>query len=234
VRLSAIAVDSTVSRGVRFYGSTIGKKAVMAVTGILLFGFLVAHMAGNLQFFAGPEKLNAYAEKLRELGPLLWAMRIGLLVAAILHVTASVQLWRLQQRARPVSYAKKESVGSTYASRTMYWSGPIILAFLIYHLMHLTLGVGGLPFQELKPYENTVAGFSHPAVAIAYIVAMILLGMHLYHGLWSLFQSLGFTHPRYTPKLKLFAKAFTIALVLGFISVPVAILAGVRPAGTML
>ena len=100
--------------------------------------------------------------------------------------------------------------------------------------MHLTLGVGGLPFEELKPYENTVAGFSNPLVTIAYVVAMILLGMHLYHGLWSLFQSLGFTHPRYTPKLKLLAKAVTIVLVLGFISVPLAILAGVRPAGTML
>src|SRR5688572_32609702 len=109
----------------------------MAVTGVILFGFLIAHMAGNLQFFAGPEKLNGYAENLRELGPLLWLMRIGLLIAAILHIVASVQLARLQRAARPVSYAKLESAGSTYASRTMYWSGPIVLAFLIYHLMLL-------------------------------------------------------------------------------------------------
>jgi succinate dehydrogenase / fumarate reductase, cytochrome b subunit len=232
--VSATAATGTLARGARFYSTTIGKKAVMAVTGVLLFGFLIAHMAGNLQFFAGPEKLNAYAEKLRELGPLLWLMRIGLLIAAILHITASIQLARLKNTARPVSYAKKQSVGSSYASRTMYWSGPIVLAFLIYHLMHLTFGVGGLPYQDLRPYENTIAGFSHPVVTISYVVAMVLLGMHLYHGLWSLFQSLGFSHPRYTPRLKLFAKAFTIVIVLGFISVPLAILAGVRPAGTML
>jgi succinate dehydrogenase / fumarate reductase cytochrome b subunit len=234
VPLSAAAVHSTFDRSARFYGTTIGKKAVMAVTGVILFGFLVAHMAGNLQFFAGPEKLNAYAEDLRKLGPLLWVLRIGLLVAAILHITASVQLARLKLSARPISYAKKQSVGSTYASRTMYWSGPIVLAFLVYHLMHLTFGVGGLPFQELKPYDNVVAGFSNPFVSLAYAIAMVLLGIHLYHGLWSMFQSLGIAHPRYTPKLKLLAKTFTVVLVLGFLSVPLAILAGYRPAGPML
>jgi succinate dehydrogenase / fumarate reductase cytochrome b subunit len=232
--VSASAATGTLARGARFYGTTIGKKAVMAITGVILFGFLIAHMAGNLQFFAGPEKLNGYAESLRELGPLLWLLRIGLLVAVVLHITASIQLVRLQREARPVSYTRRSNAGSTYASRTMYWSGPIVLAFLVYHLMHLTFGIGGLPFEELRPYENTIAGFSNPFVTIAYVIAMVLLGMHLYHGLWSLFQSLGFSHPRYTPRLKLLAKAFTILLVLGFISVPLAILAGVRPAGTML
>ena len=149
--MSASAATATLARGARFYGSTIGKKAVMAVTGVILFGFLIGHMAGNLQFFAGPEKINGYAESLRELGPLLWLMRIGLLVAVVLHITASIQLVRLQQEARPVSYTKRSNAGSTYASRTMYWSGPIILAFLVYHLMHLTLGIGGLPFEELRP-----------------------------------------------------------------------------------
>jgi succinate dehydrogenase / fumarate reductase, cytochrome b subunit len=219
---------------IRFYGSTIGKKAVMAVTGIILFGFLIAHMAGNLLFFGGPEKLNLYAEKLRETPALLWGVRLTLLVSVLLHIIASIQLVRLQHAARPVSYMKKQNVGSTYASRTMYWSGPIIAAFLIYHLMHLTWGTAGLPFEELRPYENMIAGFSKPPVSVAYLIAIILLAMHLYHGLWSLFQSLGFSHPRYTPKIKLFAKAFTIVLVLGFASVPLAILAGVRPAGMML
>jgi succinate dehydrogenase / fumarate reductase cytochrome b subunit len=232
--MSAVAMDSTIARGVRFYGTTIGKKAVMAVTGVILFGFLVAHMAGNLQFFAGPEKLNAYAEKLREAPPLLWGVRLVLLVSVILHIGASIQLARLQNAARPVGYERKKSVGSSYASRTMYWSGPIVAAFIIYHLMHLTLGVGGLPFQDLRPYENLVAGFSHPMVSLAYIVAMVLLGLHLYHGLWSLFQSLGFAHPRYTPKIKMAVKVFTVLLVLGFVIVPLAILAGVRPAGEML
>jgi succinate dehydrogenase / fumarate reductase cytochrome b subunit len=232
--MSAVVVSTALSRGVRFYGTTIGKKAVMAVTGLILFGFLIAHMAGNLQFFAGPEKLNAYAESLREIPPLLWGVRLVLLAAVILHIAASIQLVRLQNAARPVGYSRRKSVGSSYASRTMYWSGPIIAAFIIYHLMHLTLGVGGLPFEDLRPYENLVAGFSNPLVSIAYIVAMLLLALHLYHGLWSLFQSLGFAHPRYTPRLKLFAKLFTIVLVIGFVSVPVAILAGIRPAGEML
>jgi succinate dehydrogenase / fumarate reductase, cytochrome b subunit len=233
--MSAVALNSTFGRGVRFYGTSIGKKAVMAVTGVILFGFLIAHMAGNLQFFLGPDALNDYAVKLREIPAALWSLRIALVVAVILHIIASIQLVRLQGAARPVSYAKKQSVGSTYASRTMYWSGPIIAAFGIYHLMHLTWGISGLPFEELRPYENLVAGFSKPAVSLAYIVAMVLLGMHLYHGIWSLFQSLGFAHPRYTPRLKAFAKVFTILLVLGFISVPLAILAGFRPeSSTML
>lgn len=232
--MSAVAINSTVGRGVRFYSTTIGKKAVMAVTGLMLFGFLIAHMAGNLQFFAGPETLNNYAVHLREWGPLLWAARGGLVVAAVLHIVASVQLARLQSAARPVGYARKANVGSTYASRTMMWSGPILLAFGIYHLMHLTWGVAGLPFEELRPYDNLVAGFSKAPIAIMYIVAMVMLGMHLYHGVWSMFQSLGFAHPRYTPKLKLFAKAFTLIIVLGFIVVPVAILAGYRPASEIL
>jgi succinate dehydrogenase / fumarate reductase cytochrome b subunit len=116
----------------------------------------------------------------------------------------------------------------------MYWSGPIIAAFVIYHLMHLTLGVGGLPFEELRPYENVVAGFSKPVVTAAYALTMGLLGMHLYHGLWSLFQSLGFAHPRYTPRLKLFAKLFAIVLVFGFLIVPIAVLLGFRPGSTLL
>jgi succinate dehydrogenase / fumarate reductase cytochrome b subunit len=234
IRMSAVATSSALARSVGFWRTTVGKKVVMAATGVVLFGFLIGHMAGNLQYFAGREALNAYAEKLRQVPALLWAVRIGLLAAVVLHVTASVQLALLQRAARPVKYVRKQNVGSTYASRTMYWSGPIILAFVIYHLMHLTWGVGGLPFEELRPYENLVSGFSNPLVAGAYIIAMILLGMHLYHGLWSLFQTFGFSHPRYTPRLKLFAKVFTVALVLGFISVPIAILVGIRPEDTIL
>ena len=180
--MSAVAVNTTMARGVRFWGTTVGKKVVMAVTGIMLFGFVIAHMAGNLQFFAGREALNHYAEKLREVPALLWAARIGLLVAVILHIWASIQLALLQRAARPVSYVRRSNVGSNYASRTMYWSGPIIAAFVVYHLMHLTWGIGGLPFEELKPYDNLVAGFSNPIVSVAYIIAVVLLGMHLYHG----------------------------------------------------
>jgi succinate dehydrogenase / fumarate reductase, cytochrome b subunit len=227
--MSAVAVSGALGRGASFFQTTIGKKVVMAVTGVMLFGFLIAHMVGNLQFFQGPEKLNHYAESLRQIMPALVVLRIGLLVAAVLHIVAAISLARSQQVARPVGYTKKQNVGSTYASRTMYWSGPIVLAFLIYHLLHFTFGPVHPNFRDLKPYENVVAGFANPIVAIAYIIAMVLLGMHLYHGLWSMFQSLGIAHPRYTPRIKAFAKVFTVVLVLGFISVPIAVLAGLRP-----
>ena len=227
--MSAVSASGVLARSAGFYANTIGKKAVMAVTGVVLFGFIIGHMAGNLQFFLGPDALNGYAEKLRENMALLWAVRIGLLVAAILHIASSVSLARTKNAARPVGYVRKQSVGSTYASRTMYWSGPIVLAFLIYHLLHLTTGTVHPNFQHLRAYENLVVGFSSPVVAIAYIIAVILLGMHLYHGIWSMFQSLGAAHPRYTPKLKTFARIAAGAIVLGFISVPIAILMGIRP-----
>jgi succinate dehydrogenase / fumarate reductase, cytochrome b subunit len=227
--MSAVAVNSTLARGVFFYKTTVGKKVVMAVTGIVLFGFLLGHMAGNLQFFLGREVINAYAENLRHLGAVLWAVRLALLASVILHIWAAIQLAVLQRAARPISYVKKRSVGSTYASRTMYWSGPIIAAFVIYHLLHMTWGVVHPDFEHLNAYDNLVIGFSRPLVSFAYVVAMVLLGMHLYHGLWSMFQTLGASHPRYTSKLKLFAKAFTYLIVLGFLSVPLAVLAGYHP-----
>ena len=229
VQMSAVAVSSTLARGVSFYTSTVGKKAVMAITGIVLFGFLLGHMAGNLQFFLGPDVLNGYAENLRHMPALLWTARIGLIIAAILHIASSISLARTKNNARPVGYVRKRNVGSTYASRTMYWSGPIVLAFLIYHLLHMTFGTVHPRFRVLHAYENLVIGFSNPIVAIAYIISILLLGMHLYHGLWSMFQTLGASHPTYTPKLKAFAKTFTVIIVLGFISVPIAILAGIRP-----
>jgi succinate dehydrogenase / fumarate reductase, cytochrome b subunit len=227
--MSAVAVNSTLARGASFYSNTVGKKVVMAVTGIILFGFIIGHMAGNLQFFLGPDKLDAYAENLRHVPALLWGVRGVMLVAVILHIASSISLARLQRAARPVGYVRKQSVGSTYASRTMYWSGPIVLAFLIYHLLHMTFGTVHPHFQDLRPYENLVAGFSNPIVSVAYIISIVLLGMHLYHGLWSMFQTLGAAHPRYTPKLRAFAKITTFLIVVGFIAVPIAILAGFRP-----
>jgi succinate dehydrogenase / fumarate reductase cytochrome b subunit len=227
--MSAVAVNSTLARGVGFYRTTVGKKVVMAVTGIILFGFVIGHMAGNLQFFLGRDALNGYAEKLHHLGALLWAVRLTLLAAVGLHILAAFQLWSLQRAARPVGYRKLSPQGSTYASRTMYWSGPIVGLFVIYHLLHLTTGTVHPDYEYLNAYDNLVIGFSNPVVAIFYIVAMILLGMHLYHGVWSMFQSLGFSHPRYTPRLKAFAKIFSVVIVLGFIIVPLAILAGYHP-----
>jgi succinate dehydrogenase / fumarate reductase cytochrome b subunit len=161
------------------------------------------------------------------MGAMLWAVRLLLLLALVLHITASVQLWMLKRAARPQPYVKKDDVPASYAARTMMWSGPIVAAFVVFHILHLTTG-HVLPdqFQELKAYENVVAGFQVPVVSIAYIVAIALLMMHLYHGLWSMFQSLGINHPRYTPGLQRFAAVFSILLAAGYISIPVAVMAG--------
>jgi succinate dehydrogenase / fumarate reductase, cytochrome b subunit len=225
--MSAIAVDTSSGRTLRFYETTNGKKVVMAVTGFILFGFLLGHMAGNLQVFAGPEKLDEYAVHLRQLGPLLWLARIVILAAVVLHIISSVQLWLLQRRARPVPYTVKKNEDSSYASRAMMVSGPIIAFFVVYHLLHFTWVALPGRYEHLKPYENIVYGFQQPLIAIFYIVAMLLLSLHLYHGLWSMFQSLGIASPAYTPKLKLFAKVFTFILAAGFIAVPVSVLLGV-------
>ena len=212
----------------RFWQTTIGKKAIMAVTGVILFGFLVGHLAGNLQIFESPEKINHYSAFLRSMPGLLWGTRITLLVAVCLHIWSSFELWLLQRAARPIQYVKKANENSTYASRTMKWSGPIILAFVIWHLAQFTFGAAhpGAPFREGDVYNNIVLGFRVWPVSLFYIIAMIMLCYHLYHGLWSMFQSLGFSHPAYTPWLRLFAKIFAILMAIGFISIPVAVLAG--------
>jgi len=212
----------------RFWQTTIGKKAIMAVTGVILFGFVVGHLLGNLQIYLGAEKLNHYAMTLRSLPLLVWGTRTLLLVAVILHVWSSFKLWLLQREARPVGYVKKANINSTYASRTMYWSGPIILAFVIFHILHFTTGTihPGGPFDEHNVYDNVVLGFQVWPVSLFYIIAMVMLCYHLYHGLWSMFQSLGFSHPVYTPWLQRFAKLFAILIAVGNISIPVAVLAG--------
>jgi len=215
--------------GWRFWQTTVGKKAVMAVTGIILFGFIVGHLLGNLQIFESPEKLNQYAVTLRKLGPLLWTTRIVLLLSVILHIWAAFQLWAGHRVARPITYVKKANQNSTYASRTMYWSGPIILAFVIYHLLNFTFGSvhPGGPFVEGSVYNNVVSSFQVWPVSIFYIIAVSMLCLHLYHGLWSLFNTLGFSHPVYSPWIQRFAKLFAVVIALGYISIPVAVLAGV-------
>jgi succinate dehydrogenase / fumarate reductase cytochrome b subunit len=211
----------------RFYTSTIGKKAVMAVSGCILFLFVVGHLVGNLQIYEGPEKLNRYAVFLRSLPALLSAVRITLLVMVILHIWSSVQLAVRNLDARPSGYVKKKATQSSYASRTMYWSGPIILAFVIYHLLDFTFGKVNPHFQEGEVYANVVSSFQTIPVSAFYILAMLLLGMHLYHGLWSMFQSLGFYHPRYTPVLKRSAAVTAVLIAAGNISIPVCVLAGI-------
>jgi len=189
---------------------------------------VLGHLIGNLQIFLSPDKINKYAAALRALPPLLWGARITLLFSVGLHIWASFQLWILQREARPIQYVKKANFNSSYASRTMMWSGPIIAAFVIFHLLHLTFGSvhPGGPFDEHDVYNNVVTGFQVWPVSIFYIIAITMLCYHLYHGLWSMFQSLGFSHPAYTPWLQSLSKAVAILIAVGNISIPVAVLAG--------
>ena len=219
---------------VDFYRSPVAKKIVMAVTGLILFGFVVGHMLGNAKMYLGESSFNAYAEGLRSLGEpflphgqALWIARLGLLAAVGLHIWSAWQLTLLNRRARPVSYARKETVQATYASRTMRWGGVIILVFIVYHILHLTLGTVHGSFDQGNPYHNVVSGFQNPLVSAFYIVANILLAFHLYHGLWSMFQSLGWNHPSYKNLRRHFATVFALLVTLGNISFPLAVLAGI-------
>ncbi len=229
--MSAATVNP-LQRSIGFYQATIGKKVVMAVTGVILFGYVLAHLIGNLQIYSpDPTQINGYAHFLHSHPLLLWIARCALLTAVIMHIVASVQLWSLKQKARPQSYVKKDDLPASYAARTMIWSGPIIAAFVIFHVLHLTMGsvlpLHTLPDGDMDVRSNVIAGFQNPAVAIFYIVAMAMLCMHLYHGLWSMFQSLGVNHPRYTPWIKKFAAAFAWFIAIGNISIPVMVMIGV-------
>lgn len=200
----------------------------MAVTGCILFLFIIGHLLGNLQIFDGRARLNAYGAFLHNLGELLWIARGILLLAVGLHIWATVMLWSRNQKARPVDYKVKKSVASSYADRTMYWSGPIILAFVIFHLLEFTAGTihPESQFIDGDVYHNVVAGFQVWWVSAWYIFSMLLLGFHLRHGIWSMFQSLGLNHPRHTPVLKQAALWLAILITVGYISIPVSVLAG--------
>ncbi|MBV8867616.1 MAG: succinate dehydrogenase cytochrome b subunit [Acidobacteriaceae bacterium] len=215
-------------RPVRFWESTNGQKAVMAVTGAILLLFVIFHMIGNLQVFEGPEQLNFYGAALRRFPEALWAARVVLVVAVALHIWSSIQLVVRKTGARPVGYAKRKNTNSSYASRTMYWSGPILLAFIIYHLLHLTAGYvqPGGAFIEGDVYHNLVTGFRVWYVSLWYIFSMVLLALHIRHGAWSMFQSLGMNHPRHTPILKTAAGALAIVIAAGYISIPVSVMLG--------
>jgi succinate dehydrogenase / fumarate reductase cytochrome b subunit len=215
------------------YRSAVGKKAVMAASGIVLFGFVLGHMVGNLKLYQGPRAINDYAAFLRSLGApelphssVLWAVRTVLLAAVVLHVWAAWQVTRVSQAARPLRYVTRPRVHTTYASRTMRWGGVIILLFVIYHLLHLTWGTLHPSFVPGDVYHNVVSGFQVWWVALFYVVAQVALGFHLYHGLWSLFQSLGWNHPRFNLWRNGAAHAFAWIVTLGNISFPVAVLSG--------
>lgn len=213
----------------RLFSSSLGKKAIMAVTGFLMFGFVVGHMVGNLQVFAGDGgvKLNAYAAFLKHTPALLWGTRIGVGLSLVLHVWAAITLKHLSSEARPVAYKMVRPQESTAASRNMFWGGITLFFYVIYHLLHLTCGVAApIEFSHEDVYRNLIQSFQNPALAGVYVLAMGALGMHLYHGLYSLFQTLGLNHPGYMPRIRNGAKIFGLLVAAGFSSIPVAILAG--------
>lgn len=214
--------------------SAVGKKAAMAISGLVLFGYVLLHMLGNLKLYQGPQKLNDYASFLREVGAplvphegLLWLVRVVLLVAVVLHVWAAWSLTRMSRAARPQAYARRDAVAMSYASRTMRWGGVLLLLFVLYHLLHLTAGTLHHDFIPGDVYHNVVTGFRVWWVSLAYVVAQVALGFHLYHGLWSMFQTLGWNHPRYNAWRRAFAQVFAWVVTLGNVSFPLAVLSGV-------
>ena len=218
------------------WSSSVGKKIVMAATGVMFVGFVVVHMLGNLKIYKGEEAFNHYAVWLREAGtPFLlpeqglWMARVVLLGAVALHILAAWQLSRMSWTARPLGYLEKRSLAATYAARTMRWGGVILLLFIVYHILHLTIGVVGFApgqFRHLSVYRNVIAGFSVLPVSAFYIVAQVALGMHMHHGIWSLFQTCGVVTARGDRFYRTLSTVVTLAVVAGNLSIPVAVLAG--------
>jgi succinate dehydrogenase / fumarate reductase cytochrome b subunit len=214
------------TRALTFYRSSIGKKVVMAITGLILFGFVIGHMLGNLQVFIGANQMNAYAAMLKANAALLWGVRLVLLVAVIWHIVAAVQLTRMSLRGRPEGYHYKDVIQADYAARTMRWSGPIIAVFVVYHLLHFTTGSVHPHFNAHDVYRNVISGFRVWPVAVFYVIAMVALAFHLWHGVWSMFQTLGLINPKSDKLIHRLAVIATLAIAIGFISVPMAVLAG--------
>ena len=223
--------EKLMEKTLTLYDSTLGKKAVLAVTGLMLFGFVIGHMLGNLQVFLGPDAMNDYAIKLHSLGGLLWVVRAILLGALLLHIMMVAQLYSRSLAARGVRYKVKKSIATTYAASTMWLSGVLLLLFVVYHLAHFT--VPGVPMGNYEHlgyqhvYTNVINGFSVPWVVAIYVAAQVVLGMHLSHGAWSRMQTLGFSHPRYDGRKKQIARGLAALIVIGNISIPLAVLAGI-------
>ena len=235
IRRDLIQNGDGMQRVVRLYKSTIGKKIMMAVTGVILVGYVLGHMIGNLKVFQGAEKIDAYAMFLREMGgPMLghnqalWLVRGGLLLAFVIHVVAALQLTRTSQLARPERYGRRlDREASTYASRTMRYGGFFLLVFVIFHLLHLTFGTVHPDFEHGAIYHNLQVAFQSSLTAGVYIIAMIALGFHLFHGIWSGFQTLGLNHPRYNRYRRPLAVGLGIVIAVGFIAVPVSFFTGI-------
>ncbi|MBN2528574.1 MAG: succinate dehydrogenase cytochrome b subunit [Deltaproteobacteria bacterium] len=217
-----------------FLGTSIGKKVVMAASGFIIFGFVVVHIMGNLQLFLGAKVLNDYAAFLQGLGPVKWAARLALLLSVLVHLASAFLVTLQSWQARPQKYAVQKYQATSYAARTMWLGGPIIGLFVIYHLLHFTTGHlhpvqgGFIPDADggMNVYNNVVLGFQDPLASGIYIFTMLLIGLHLYHGLWSMMQSVGLNHPRYNHLRKGFAVLFALFVAGAGISLPIAVLSG--------
>jgi succinate dehydrogenase / fumarate reductase, cytochrome b subunit len=207
--------------------SSVGKKVIMAVTGLIMVAYLITHVLANLLVFQGPANINAYSAFLHGTGGALWAARAVLLAALVLHVIAAVQLAGRRYEARPVGYAGgREPQVSTWASRSIRWGGALILAFLIYHILHFTVGSAHPEFVEGDPYHNVATGFRNPWIVGGYLVAMAVVGLHLYHGVWSSGRSLGMSPPSPNPFRRAIALGLALVIWLGFTVIPLAVYAG--------
>jgi succinate dehydrogenase / fumarate reductase cytochrome b subunit len=219
---------------VQFWRSAVGKKWIMALSGIGLLFYVLAHMVGNLKLFLGEEHLNVYAEWLRELGEpvfprtvVLWGMRVGLIAAFVLHIVTAYQLTRMNAQARDRYQSPRDYAAANFASRTMRWTGVIIALFVIFHLLDLTWGSANPDFRRGDVYDNVIRSFERVPVAIVYIVANIALAIHIFHGAWSMFQSLGWNNPRFNIYRRWFAAVFAIVIGVGNVSMPLLVVTGV-------
>jgi succinate dehydrogenase / fumarate reductase, cytochrome b subunit len=211
-----------------FWQSQIGKKVIMAITGLIGVGFVVGHMVGNLQMFQAPEKMNAYGYFLKHtVGGALWVVRGVLLASVILHVVAAVQLTRQKQAARAQSYAKWEPQISTFASRTIRWGGFLLLAFIVFHILHFTTLSIFRDYSETDVYNNVVKAFTIPWVTGFYVLSMGALALHLFHGAWSSFRTLGLNRPSARPTYRVVATLVAAIVTLGFTAVPIGVILGV-------
>jgi len=214
-----------------FWRSSIGVKLVMAVTGVGLILFVIGHLLGNLQIFLGPEALNHYALKLRSVPGMLWVFRIGLIVLVALHVISSIRVTLLNRAARPQRYAQYKAQEGSFAARTLFLSGVLIAAYVAYHLMHFTFRSVHTSYVHVVDghvdvYAMVVGSFQNPAIAIPYTIAMVLVGLHLSHGIGGFLQTLGLGHPRYSKRLRLLGPVLATVLAIGYISIPLAALLG--------
>lgn len=223
-------MEKTLRRTLSLPETTIGKKALLAVTGLVLYGFVIGHMLGNLQVFMGPEQLNGYAAALKGNALLLWGTRVVVGLSVLVHASIAIQLVASTASARPVGYRATQHVAANYASKTMKYGGPALLLYILFHIAHFTfpgLALGNYAHSHTDVYSNVVHAFNIPWVVLLYVTANVFLGMHLYHGAWSLLQTLGGNHPRYNKHLMLIPPAIGVGVAIGNIAMPLAVFAGI-------